>query len=233
MSSSSCSVPAPRRARSADPHEAQTVGARSGVPAVMAAKETPSVQHEGDVAIAAAGGAPARATVDRGSKAAAVEEQDRPPPAIGDQPELGEQRGRERVAALPPEVDDPDRRERLCDSGAEIESLEEGPALRSRGRAPEEGDGALEQGPPGGDRPRVVARIRLLLVRRVVLLVDADDTERRERCEDGRASTDHDPRLASLDPISLVAALGLREPGVQAGHLVSEAGPEAGRAPAA
>ena len=60
---------------------------------------------------------------------------------------------------------------------AELDPLEPRPALRPRRRAAEERDGALERGPLGRDGARVVARVGLLLVRGVVLLVDADQAE--------------------------------------------------------
>ena len=97
------------------------------------------------------------------------------------------------------------------------------PGLRPRRRRAEDRDGSLERGPLGGDRAGVVARIRLLLVRGVVFLVDADHAERRERREHGRARADHDGRLTGDDSLPLVPPLGLREARVQQRHAVAEA----------
>jgi ribosomal protein L7/L12 len=47
-----------------------------------------------------------------GGEAAAVEEKDRLAPVLGELAELGEQRRRQRIAGLPPQVDDPHRRHR-------------------------------------------------------------------------------------------------------------------------
>ena len=76
-----------------------------------------------------------------------------------------------------------------------------GPALRAGRGAAEQGDGALERGPLGRHGAGVVARIRLLLVRGVVLLVDADQAEVAHGREDGRARTDDDARVAGHDAL--------------------------------
>ena len=60
-----------------------------------------------------------------------------------------------------------------------------------------------------------------------MLLVDADDAERRQRREDGRARADDDRRLAGDDPLALVAPLGLGEAGVEHRDAVAEARAEA------
>ena len=110
---------------------------------------------------------------------------------------------------------------------AELQPLEPRPALGSRRSAPVDGDGTLESGPLGSYGARVVARVRLLLVRRIVLLVDAHDTEAAHRREDGGARADDDSRLPRSDPFTLVAPLRLREPGVEHRHEVAETRAEA------
>src|SRR5207302_3467255 len=110
---------------------------------------------------------------------------------------------------------------------AELEPLERLPRFRPRRGRAEYGDSAFERCALSRHRARVVARVRLLLVRRVVLLVDADDAERRDRCEDGRARADDDRRLAGCDALALVAALRLAQPRVEDGDAVAEALAEA------
>ena len=130
---------------------------------------------ERDVAVRAAERRPARAAVQRRRDAAAVEEQDRLAALVGDA-------ARARRAAAP-RADSPASRRRstTCTGGsgraepaAELEPLEPLPALRPRRRAAVDGDRALERRALRGDGARVVARVGLLLVRGVVLLVDAD-----------------------------------------------------------
>ena len=101
------------------------------------------------------------------------------------------------------------------------------PALRPRRRAPVDGDRTLERRPLRRDRPGVVARVGLLLVRGVVLLVDADQPEAAHRREDGRAGADDDPRLAGGDPLALVAPLGLASAPSGAARSGRRTGPEA------
>ncbi len=100
--------------------------------------------------------------------------------------------------------------------------LEGLPALRAGRRAAVDRDRSLERGPLGRDRPRVVARVGLLLVGRVVLLVDADQAEPGQRREDRGARADHDRRLAGSDPLALVTALCVGQRRVQDGHPVAE-----------
>ena len=115
--------------------------------------------------------------MERGRDAAAVEEQDRLAASLRKPAQLGEERRRERVARLLAQVDDANRGHRRRDPAAELEPLERVPRLRPRRRRAEDRDGSLERGPLGGDGAGVVARVRLLLVRGVVLLVDADHAE--------------------------------------------------------
>ena len=110
---------------------------------------------------------------------------------------------------------------------AELEPLERLPRLGPGRRRAEDCDGALERGALRRDGARVVARVGLLLVRGVVLLVDADHAERGQRREDRRAGADDDGRLSRGDPLPLVAPLGVGESGVEDGDAVAEAGEEA------
>ena len=64
------------------------------------------------------------------------------------------------------------------------------PALGARRRRAVDRDRTLERGALRGDGAGVVARVGLLLVRRVVLLVDADEPEPRQRREHRRAGAD-------------------------------------------
>ncbi len=185
------------------------------------------MERERDVAVQAAAGDAARAAVERGRDAAPVEQEDRLAAVLRKPAELGEERRRERIGRLLAQVDDADRGHRRRDPAAELEPLECLPRLRPRRRRAEDRDRSLERGPLRRDGAGVVARVRLLLVRGVVLLVDADHAERRERREHGRAGADDDGRLAGDDPLALVATLGLREAGVEQRDPVSEARAEA------
>ena len=155
------------------------------------------------------------------------------PPLSAIRAELGEQRRRERVAGLAAQVDETDRRQLGAEPLAQLEPLEPLPALRPRRRAAVERDSPFERSPLGRDRARVVARIGLLLVRRVVLLVDADQADAVHRREDRRARADDDTRLAGRDPFALVAALCVGQPRVQDRDRVAETRAEAADASAA
>jgi hypothetical protein len=185
------------------------------------------MERERDVAVRTAARGTARAAVECGRDAASVEEEDRLPACLREPSELGEERRRERVTGLAAQVDHADGRHRRGDAAAELEPLERVPGLRPRGRRAEDRDGALERRSLRGHGARVVARIRLLLVRRVVLLVDADHAERRERREHGGPRSDHHGGLAGDNPLALVPPLRLREPGVEKSDPVAEARAEA------
>ena len=162
--------------------------------AVVTVQRLVAVQDERDVAIRAAPRLAARAAVQRRREAAAVEQEDRFAPALGELAELREQRRGQRVAGLAAQVDRAHRRTADADSLAQLEALEPFPALGARRRASVDRDGAFQRGALRSHRARVVARVGLLLVPGVVLLVDADQAEPRKRGEDGRARTDHDRR---------------------------------------
>ena len=195
-SASSCSVPAPRRATSAAPQAGQQLGAARGGRSGGSGADRPRGasaprRSPGSGGSARRPGSGARARLPRRLRRRIA----LPPPSAS-LPELGEERRRERVARLAPEIDDPHRRERAREPAAELEPLQPLPALRPRRRAAVDGDRALERGALRGDGARVVARVGLLLVGGVVLLVDADQPERGNRGEDRGAGADDDRRLA-------------------------------------
>ena len=166
--------------------------------------------------------------MDRRRDPAAVQEQDRLAAALRERAQLGEQRRRERIAGLAAQVDDRGRAGAGPASRPPSSSRSRRAQLSGRGVArAEDRNRALERRALRRHRPRVVARIRLLLVRRVVLLVDADDADPIERGEDRRAGADDDRSVAACDPLPLVAALGLGERRVEDGDAVAEAGAEA------
>ena len=173
-SRSSFCVPAPIRASSAEPQAGHVSAHRFACAAVVAAERRVAVERQRDVAVRAAPCRAARTTVHGGRDPAPVQQQDRLAAALRDPAELGEQRRRQRIAGLAAQVDDAHRRQRCREPAAELEPLEplpdsgRGVAEPKTATAPSS-DGALRR-----DGARVVARIGLLLVRRVVLLVDAD-----------------------------------------------------------
>ena len=128
---------------------------------------------------------------------------------------------------LPPEVDELDGRAaaRRCGSGSSRRSSRF--QLSTRGVAPRNGDSPLQRGSLRGHRSRVVARIRLLLERPVVLLVDNDEPEPLDRSEDRRPCSDHDTCRARRDPLALVTALRVAQRRVEHGDPVTEALTEA------
>ena len=208
------------------------LGRRLAPPAVVAVEETVAVQRQRDVAGLAAQREPAGPAVERRRHAAAVQEQDGLAAAVGDRPQLGQERRRERVTGLAPQVDDPYRRQRPGQAPAELEPLEPLPALRARRRAPVDGDGTFERRALRGHGARVVARVGLLLVGRVVLLVHAEDPKPRDGREDRRARADDDGRRARGDALSLVPPLGVGERASGAPRPARRSGRGSGRAPA-
>ena len=190
--------------------------------AVVAAQRSVLVERERDVAALAPPRRAARATVHSRRHPAAVQQQDRLAAAFRQSAELGQQRRRERIARLATKIDDANGRQRRGDASAELEPLQPFPRLRPRRGRAEHGDGALERRPLRRDRARVVPRIRLLLVRRVLLLVDADHAEPRHRREHRRAGADDDGRVTGRDPLALVPPLRLAQRRVQHRHAVAE-----------
>ena len=94
---------------------------------------------------------------------------------------------------------------------------------RRRGGAENDGAG-LEGGAEDGDVAGLVAGDVFLLVGGFVLLIDDDEAEIRQGCEDGGAGADHDACRAFADAVPLVESLALREVGVEDGDLVGEVG---------
>src|SRR5207244_3380861 len=109
----------------------------------------------------------------------------------------------------------------------ELEPLESLPRLRPRRRGAEDGDGAFERSALRGNGAGVVSGVGLLLVRGVVLLVDADHADVRERGEDGGPGADGDAGPTSENALALVASLGLGQAGMEQRHRVAEASAEA------
>ena len=180
------------------------------------------MEHEGDVAERAAERRPAGSAVQRGRDSAAVQQQDCLPAPVLDRPELLQQGPRERVARFATQIDDPHSRQGAAQPSAQLEALELVPAFGPRSRAAVDRDRVFEGRALRRDGPRVVTRVRLLLVRLVVLLVHADDADVAQRREDGRARADDDLGLTASDALPLVAALRVGQPGVEQGHGVSE-----------
>ena len=84
-------------------------------------------------------------------------------------------------------------------------------ALHRRRRRAENGERASLPRAHDGDIAAVVARRLFLLVRAVVLFVDDDQPDVRERREHGRAGSDDDVDVAAPDPVPLIVALAVRE----------------------
>ncbi len=180
-------------------------------PAVVAVQPPVPVQRQRDVAVRAPPRRAARPAVQRRRDATAVEQENSLAAFVDEAPELGEKRGRERVAGLATEVDEAHARHRGSDTHGQRHARQALPALGPGRGAPVDGDRALERRPLRRDRARVVSRVGLLLERRVVLLVDDDQADAAHRCEHGRARSDDDARLAPGDPVALVAPLRVRE----------------------
>ena len=183
-----------------------------GEPAVVAVEAPVPVEHEGDVAVRAAGRMPARSAVQRGRDPAAVEQEDRPPPGLGDAAQLGQQRRRQRVAALAAQIDDAHRGQPPSQALPELEALKPRPALRTGRGAAEHADGMLERSASYRHGSGVVPRVGVLLVGGIVLLVDADDAEPGHGGEDRRAGPDDHRRVPGGDALALVTALGFVSP---------------------
>ena len=147
------------------------------------------------------------------------------PPRSSTAGELGEQRRRERIARLAAQIDDAHGRQRRADPRRQLEPLEPRPALDARRRAPVDGDGALERRPLGRDGACVVARIRLLLEGRVVLLVDDDQPEART----GAKIAERAPTTTRASPVAIRSRSSRRSASLSAGVEHGDASPN--RAP--
>ena len=100
-------------------------------------------------------------------------------------------------------------------------------ALRARRRAAGDQQRAAPRSALGSDVARVVAGVALVLVGGVVLLVDHDQPQLRDRREDRRARPDADARLALAQAPPLLVALPGCHPRVQDRDRLAEAGAEA------
>ena len=165
--------------------------------------------------------------MDRARQPPPIEEKDRSPATLLDRRELGEQRRRQGIPGLAAEIDELHGRHGSADARRKREPLETSPALGARRRTAVDGDGTLERRPLGRDRASVVARVRLLLERRVVLLVHDDEPEAVNGREDRGAGADDDGRGPRRDALPLVAPLGVAESRVQDRDAVAEARAEA------
>ena len=74
----------------------------------------------------------------------------------------------------------------------------------------------------------VVARALLLLVRRVVLLVDHDQTELRDRREDRRPRPHHDVHLAAANALPLIVTFAVRQPAMLDRDAIAKGFPKRG-----
>ena len=193
------------------------------VAAVVAAQKPVRVQDERDVTVLAAERRPARAAVQGRRDAAAVQQEDRLAAAVRDRAQFRQQRRRERIAGLAAQVDHAHGRQRAGETAAELQPLEAAPGLRPRRRAAEHRDGSFQRSPLRGDGARVVARVGLLLVRRVVLLVDADDAEPRDGRKHRRTRADDDLRVAACDARAFVPPLCLGQRRMEHGDALAEA----------
>ncbi len=153
--------------------------------------------------------------MERGRHSPPVEEQDRLAALLRDLAEPGEQWRREGVAGLAAKVDEAHGREPAADPLAQLEPLQARPALGTRRRASEDGGRALQHRTLRRHGAGVVAWVRLLLVRGVVLLVDADEAQTAHRSEDRGPRADYDPRIASRDPLALVPPLRFGQAGME------------------
>ncbi len=88
---------------------------------------------------------------------------------------------------------------------------------RGRGRSQHDGDGQLARA-PHGQVARRVAQAFLLLVRGVVLLVDDDHLQLRQRGQDGQARAQHDARAALVGGQPMQHALAFGQAAVQGGQ---------------
>ena len=123
--------------------------------AVMAMEPSVAVERQGNVAVPAPSRQSAGTTVDRRSHSPPVEQQNRLAASFGQAPELGQERRRERIAALPPQVDDPDTRHRSADPRRENDpsrASPSSPAAAWRSRTPPPHLRALRASPQPSER---------------------------------------------------------------------------------
>jgi len=188
-----------------------------------------------DLAVAALYRRPAVEAGKGGGEAAAVEEEHRLLAAGERLVDGGLQfRGKEPVGAAPVgapfQVDDPDGRH-----PARPDPLREGeerrsprpremPRFRGRGGGTEDHHGVLHPPPEQRQVPGLVPHAVFLLVRGVVLLVDDQQAQGRERGEDRGARPHAEERLPGADPAPLRRPLGRGQAAVEHRHAAAEAG---------
>ena len=187
------------------------------------------MQGERNVAAPAPPRLRAGAAVESRGGPAPVLEDDRAAAAVLDLAERVEQRPRQRVAAVQPQVDDVDPGQAPADAGREAQpSGNAVPDLGPRRRAPVDRDRALEPGALGRNPAGVVPRVGLVLVRGVVLLVDDDDAEIGDRGEHRGPRADDHAGLPGGDAAVLGAAPAPAEAAVQHRDRCAEPGREPG-----
>ena len=126
------------------------------------------------------------------------------------------------------DVDDLDRREApTADALGKrqqmvLAALRVHPALEARRGAAKDDDRALGAGADDRDLACVIAWCFALLVARLVLLVDDDRAEIRERREDRRARADGDALLAASQCQPGVVPLAVAQRAVEHGHAIAE-----------
>ena len=91
--------------------------------------------------------------------------------------------------------------------------------FEARRRASQDDRDAHQVGPHDGHVARMVSRGRLLLERVLMFLVDDDEAQVADRCEDGASGADDDVGPALGDVAPLAMAFGVRQVRVEDGHL--------------
>ena len=125
-------------------------------------------------------------------------------------------------------VHDTDRRKRTIENAA-LERRDgvlprDGVLIRLHGRSggSKHHESVLATAPHDGDVAAVIPRCLLLLVRAIVLFIDDDQANLRQRREDGRTRADDDIDLSAVNPVPLIVALAVRQSAVLNGHARTE-----------
>ncbi len=135
------------------------------------------MENERYVARRTAKAAPAGATMQREGRTTPIE-QDHCSPAITlDLTQRARQRARQRVVSVAREIDDLNRRQLATNTGWQLDVLERAPGLWARCGGGEHTGSSGCSRPHQRDRTGVVARVRLLLVRDLMLLIDDDQAQ--------------------------------------------------------
>ena len=191
----------------------------------MVAAQVPvgEMEDEGQIAVRTAQAFTTVAAQDEGRGASAVDEQDPLSPSWSETGHGLDQAARQdrsvATRQLRPHVDHldvrclahlPFRETRLIRQSAP----HAGERDQVRGGAPEDQPGASERRSTAGDPARVVARRAIGLVSPVVLLVEHDQSQVGQRCEDRGARPEHHSHLTAKDPPPRVVALARAQRGV-------------------